>query len=238
MPKPVIGITADVKASDDDLRSPSTFSVKSNYVDAIAAAGGTPMLVPPGADPDEVLEILDGLLIPGGDDIDPKHFGQELHPKAELQHPMRFDAEAKLYRKAPPTLPILGICYGCQFINVLQGGSLTQHLPDIDGAAVHTGGPIQQYRLEEGSKIATAVRANVAEGRSYHHQAVLEPGDNVAITGYSEDGTVEALEVTDRSWTVAVQWHPERTLDNAGMQHLFRTFVEQAAKYAGAKRGH
>lgn len=229
--KPVIGITADVKPSDGDARAAYDLRVRGNYAQAIAGAGGVPVLVPPEADAAAILQLLDGLLIPGGNDIDPVHFGQELHPKAELQEPLRFDAEAALYKGAPPDLPILGICYGCQFVNVMQGGTLIQHLPDVEGSETHTGGTLQRYELTPGSKVADAVGAESVMGKSYHHQAILDPGAGVAVTGYAADGTIEAIEVESRKWTVAVQWHPERTLDDMAMRNLFRAFVDAAAAY-------
>ncbi|MHB8635615.1 MAG: gamma-glutamyl-gamma-aminobutyrate hydrolase family protein [Fimbriimonadaceae bacterium] len=233
--RPVIGITADVKATDGDPRASYDLRVKGNYAQAVADAGGIPILIPPEAAAAEIVEVIDGLLIPGGDDIDSVHFGQTLHPKALLQNPRRFEAESALYRAAPKGLPILGICYGCQFINVMEGGSLIQHLPDVAGTSTHTGGELQAYDLEPGTKVAEAIGATRAEGKSYHHQAVEAPGTDVRVTGHAADGTVEAIEVTSRDWTVAVQWHPERTLEDAGMKNLFRALVREASAYR-AKR--
>lgn len=233
--RPVIGITADVKATDGDPRTAYDLRVKGNYAQAIAGAGGIPILIPPEAQASEIMEVVDGLLIPGGDDIDPVHWGHELHPHALLQNPMRFEAESALYRAAPKDLPILGICYGCQFINVMEGGTLIQHLPDVDGALTHTGGELQTYELEPETKVAKAIGSTRAEGKSYHHQAIEAPGDDVRVTGHAADGTVEAIEVTSRGWTIAVQWHPERTLDDEGMQRLFRALVAEASAYR-AKR--
>jgi len=235
---PVIGITADVKTNDGDARTPHDLRVKGNYAQAIAEAGGLPILVPPDAAAEEIVELIDGLLIPGGDDIDPVHFGQALHPEALLQNPLRYRAESALYRAAPKALPIFGICYGCQFINVMQGGTLIQHLPDLTGAMKHTGGEVQKYELEPESRVAKAIGSNHAEGKSYHHQAIEQPGRDVRITGHAEDGTAEAIEVADRDWTVAVQWHPERTLDDEAMRRLFRAFVEEAAAYRAQRRAH
>ncbi len=234
--RPVIGITADVKATEGDPRTPSDYRVKSNYAQAVAMAGGIPILIPPDAAAEDVVALVDGLLIPGGDDIDPSKYGQELHDKALLQHPQRFEFEAEIYKTAPKELPILGICYGCQFINVMQGGTLIQHLPDIEGSKVHTGGEMQNYHLQAGSKVATAIGKTETQGKSYHHQATETPGKDVKIVGHSDDGTIEALEVTSREWTVAVQWHPERTLEDEGMRNLFKALVGAASDYAAGRR--
>jgi gamma-glutamyl-gamma-aminobutyrate hydrolase PuuD len=193
-------------------------------------------LIPPDAAASDILALVDGLLIPGGDDIDPKEYGQDLHAKAQLQHPTRFEFEAALYRAAPADLPILGICYGCQFINVMQGGTLIQHLPDVEESETHTGGVVQSYQLEPGSKVAAAIGSTRAQGKSYHHQATETPGRDVKVVGHSEDGTVEALEVTSRDWTLAVQWHPERTLDDPAMRNLFLALVKAASSYALQKQ--
>jgi len=236
--RPVIGITADVKATDGDPRTAYDLRVKGNYAQAIAGAGGIPVLIPPEAEASEIMEVIDGLLIPGGDDIDAVHFGQKLHPQALLQNPMRFEAESALYRAAPKELPILGICYGCQFINVIQGGTLIQHLPDVEGSMTHTGGELQTYELEPGTKVAKAIGSTRAQGKSYHHQAVESPGMDVEITAHAADGTVEAIEVSTREWTVAVQWHPERTLEDEAMQSLFRTLVSEASAYRSRRLAH
>jgi putative glutamine amidotransferase len=233
--RPVIGITADVKSTDGDPRTAYDLRVKGNYAQAIAGAGGIPILVPPEADAEDIMGVIDGLLIPGGDDIDSVHWGAELHPRALLQDPLRFEAESALYRAAPKELPVLGICYGCQFINVMQGGTLIQHLPDIHGSMTHTGGELQSYELESETKVAQAIGSTRASGKSYHHQAVETPGTDVRVTGQADDGTVEAIEVTSRDWTVAVQWHPERTLDDQGMKNLFKALVDEASAYR-AKR--
>ena len=230
--RPIIGITADVKATENDPRTPSELRVKSNYAQAIAMAGGIPILIPPDAAAEDVVTLVDGLLIPGGDDIDPIQYGQPLHDKAVLQHPQRFEFESAIYKAAPKELPILGICYGCQLINVIQGGTLIQHLPDIQGSVTHTGGEMQTYHLEPGSKIAEAIGATVAQGKSYHHQATETPGEDVRIVGHADDGTIEALEVISRDWTVAVQWHPERTLEDPSMRNLFQALVAEATAYA------
>lgn len=230
--KPVIGICADVKSSRDD-RCDYELSLKGNYSDAIIDAGGVPIIIPPGADPEVVVRFIHGILIPGGNDLDPALFGQAQHPMAELQDSRRYAAESALYRIAPTEMPLLGICGGCQVINVIQGGSLIQHLPDTQSSAVHTGGIRQTYRIEPGSKAARAFGSTKVGGKSYHHQAIERPGENVKVVGTSEeDDVVEAIEVEGRRWTIGVQWHPERTLDDDAMRSLFSAFVMEAGAYA------
>ena len=234
--KPIIAITAEPHHDPEDARTKGKIELNWNYAQAVADAGGVPFIVPPMADMEVVAKVADGWLIPGGLDIDGKEFGQETHPKSELQDPSRFRGEKSLFEYASPDLPVLGICYGCQFINVVRGGDLIQHLPDVEGAAAHTGGVLQEYTVDGDSKLSTAIDTDVIKGKSYHHQAVDRPGNNLKVVGRNEDGTVEALEATDRPWLIGVQWHPERTLEDTASQKLFQSFIEAAGRYAQTKR--
>ncbi len=201
----------------------------------MAEAGGIPLLIPPMADMDGIAGLIDGWLIPGGDDIDAKHFGEENHPKVELQDPARFEGEARLYKAIPDDLPVLGICYGCQFLNVIRGGSLIQHLPDVVGHEQHTGGTMQKYEVDPASKLGGVIGTSVIEGKSYHHQAVGNLGADLTITSRSEDGTVEAVEATDRPWVIGVQWHPERTFEDPHTRKIFDTLIQSATAYKESK---
>lgn len=234
--KPIIGISVDCRQDSEDPRTRGNLSLNWNYAQAVSDAGGVPVLIPPTADMDALAEIVHGWLIPGGADIDAARFGEANHPKVELQDPARFDAEARMYRAIDPELPVLGICYGCQFLNVVRGGSLEQHLPDRVGHESHTGGTLQSYPLRE-SKLREIVGEAQATGKSYHHQAVARVGEGLNVVSEHEDGTVEAIEATDRPWMIGVQWHPERTLEDSGTKRLFEDFVRQAAAYAEGKEG-
>jgi putative glutamine amidotransferase len=236
--KPIIGITVEPTGKPDDVRTRGDVKLNLNYIQAVSDAGGVPLLIPPYADAETVIPLLDGLLFPGGDDIDPARYGQEQHPSNQLQDPLRFESESALYKAAPADLPILGICYGCQVLNVLQGGSLHQHLPDVFDSEPHTGGVVQEYRITEGSKAAESLGATSVTGKSYHHQGVDRPGTDVTVTGWASDGTVEALEVDSRDWAVGVQWHPERTLDDSAMRNLFSSFVKRAATFKAKREDH
>lgn len=131
---------------------------------------------------------------------------------------------------------MLGICYGCQVVNVLRGGSLDQHLPDGLGHDEHTGGTMQKYVVNVDSRLSQSTETAVIEGKSYHHQAVGRLGEGLWVTAKSEDGTVEAIEANDRPWLVGVQWHPERTPDDPATQRLFKRFVQAAAEYRATRR--
>jgi putative glutamine amidotransferase len=229
---PIIAITADVDLEPENARTRGRLSVNWNYAQAVAEAGGVPIIVPPMADMARIAPMIDGWLIPGGSDIDASHFGEENHPKVDLQAPERFAGERSLYEKVPSELPVLGICYGCQFLNVVRGGSLIQHLPDVEGRAEHTGGVMQTYEIRSDSHVAEILGSDRVEGKSYHHQGVGRVGEGLEAVGRSEDGTIEALEATDRPWVVGLQWHPERTTEDPAMRRLFTEFVKAAAEYA------
>jgi gamma-glutamyl-gamma-aminobutyrate hydrolase PuuD len=235
--KPIIGITAIPHPDPSDLRSGGKLQLNWNYADEIAKAGGVPVLLPPMADASEVANILDGWLIPGGDDIDASNYGQTNHPKAELVDKGRFDAESRLWNAVDPAMPILGICYGCQFINVLSGGSIIQHLPDVLGHEEHTAGTLQHYGIDVSSRLSEILCAEGVEGRSYHHQAIDRVGEGLKVVGRHADGTIEALETSDSRWLFAVQWHPERTPEDGPTQRLFAQFVAAAFEFRQSRRG-
>lgn len=229
--KPVIGITVDLYASEDPILGPE-YKLRANYCQRIVEAGGNPIILPTLADMTEAVHLLDGWLIPGGRDIDPVHFGQERHPASELQDPSRFRTERALYEMAPAGMPILGICYGCQFLNVMRGGDIEQHIPDRTNNRVHEGGTVQQYQVAPESQTHAVLGAAVVEGRSYHHQALGQVGANLEVSARHEDGTIEAIEdIRPDRWLFGVQWHPERSPDEAATQRLFASFIEAARRY-------
>ena len=233
--KPLIGISVESRHDEADARGQGHLHLNWNYASMVAEAGGVPILMPPTADPETLAGLIDGWLIPGGADIDARRWGEENHEKVELQHPSRFDFEASLYRAADPELPIFGICYGCQFLNVVRGGTLIQHVPDVVGHGGHSGGNMQEYAIESASKLAAESGADRISGKSYHHQAVGRLAVGLAITARAEDGTIEAVEANDRPWQIGVQWHPERTPSDPPTRRLFEAFVAAAGRYKEAK---
>lgn len=228
--KPLIGITVESKHAPQDDRSHGEIRLNWNYAEMVSLAGGVPLVLPPTSDTAVIAGLIDGWLIPGGMDIDAARFGEENHPMADLQDPSRYDFESCLFDRVPNELPILGICYGCQFLNVKMGGALEQHIPDRTGNGHHSSGELAEYSIEGGSKLASIVGPSVM-GRSYHHQAVSKLAEGLSVNAHHADGTVEGVEVTARPFVVGVQWHPERTPDDEGSQRLFAAFVEAAATY-------
>jgi len=228
MTRPLIGITGDLVAADDSRAGGARVQLNVNYAEAVHVAGGNPILLTPFTDIDQITPQLDGVLIPGGADIDAAHFGEVNHPKNELQHPMRFQLEERLYRALSPETPILGICYGCQFVNVMQGGTLEQHTPDRVGNEEHSSGVLQTYVVNPDSKLFGIVGSEEVRGKSFHHQAVGKVGQDLRVVANHADGTVEALEFTNGRWGVLLQWHPERTPNDPETERIFAAFVAAA----------
>ncbi|HRI43325.1 MAG TPA: gamma-glutamyl-gamma-aminobutyrate hydrolase family protein [Fimbriimonadaceae bacterium] len=233
--KPIVGIVADSQIDPADPRTGGTIKLNYNYAEQITQAGGNPVLLTPCTDVAQVAPMLDGWLIPGGDDIDARHFGQQNHPEANLVDPARFEAERRLYAAVDPELPILGICYGCQFLGVMHGGTLDQHLPDRLGTDEHITGTLQEYALEPSSRLAGLVGSNSVHGKSYHHQALDQIGHGLKVVGRHADGTIEAVESTSRPWLFGVQWHPERTPNDEATRRLFGAFIEASRAFAARK---
>lgn len=231
---PLIAITVDAYPDPSDERKGGELKLSWNYARAVAEAGGVPLLVPPMADMNVIAGLIDGWLIPGGDDIDASYWGEQNHPKVKLMARERHEADQRLYALVDPEMPIFGICYGCQFLNVIRGGSLIQHLPDVVGHEGHSGGAEEEICIEPGTKLGSMV-GHVATTRSYHHQAVGRLGAGLKQTAAHTDGTVEGFEAEDRPWMVGVQWHPERCLDQAASRRMFSEFIDQARAFKAKK---
>ena len=200
------------------------------YADAVARAGGVPVLLPPvpGADATAVVARLDGLVVTGGADVDPGRYGAEPHARTVTWRTDRDAWELSLLEAADArSLPVLGICRGMQVMAVHRGGSLDQHLPDLVGHETHSpGGPefgSVEVRTCPGTRLEMLV-GPTGDVACHHHQAVREhPGFTAAA--FAEDGTLEAMEAPGDRFLLAVQWHPETRAD-AG---LFSGLVAAAA---------
>jgi putative glutamine amidotransferase len=217
------------------------FGLPETYVAELRRAGARPLLLPPGPSGPaaELLEPFDGLLLTGGGDLDPGRYGAAPHPATERVDPERDELELALAVAASERdLPTLAICRGVQVLNVAFGGSLLQHLPDLDGLATHCGDDgadpvIHRLRLQAGSRLAEAVGGLEADGYSQHHQGIDRLGAGLHPTAWSADGLVEAVE-RERGWTVGVLWHPEETAATDRAQHaLMAAFVERCARFGG-----
>jgi putative glutamine amidotransferase len=210
--------------------------VADTYVAAIQSSGALAVLLPvePNA-PERLLDRIDGLLLIGGADLDPRSYGQEPESGVEATYRERDDFEIALTRAAVERgMPYLGICRGMQVLNVALGGNLNQHLVLDDGTTPHRRivgtfeGNEQTIRLEPGSLAARALDEEIHEGRCHHHQAVDRLGSGLVVTGRAEDGVPEAIELSGGGWVLGVQWHPEA----AEKRELFQAFVAAARDWA------
>jgi putative glutamine amidotransferase len=214
------------------------------YIEAVQLAGGIGLLVPPDpavvADPDRILDLVDGLLLSGGSDIDPAAYGEEPDPHTTGFVPARDQLELALVRAAiARDMPVLGICRGCQLLNVARGGTLIQHVPDVVhndehrryvGTFVGNDHPVE---LEPATLAARAAGELHHNTKSHHHQAVDRIGDGLVVTGRSSiDGLAESIEMPEQTYVLGVQWHPEA--DPAS--HVVASLVEQARSYRSVRR--
>lgn len=196
------------------------FAVPEGYVAGLRRAGARPLLLPPTPDvpAEDLLAPFDGLVLAGGGDVDPFRYGAESHhPAVYGVDPLRDEAELALVKAAIALgLPTLAICRGMQVLNVALGGTLHQHLPDIQGIDLH-GHPTRQSSVLHDVKVSTGTRLAAACGRevlrctSHHHQGVDRLGAGLTEVAWSGDGLVEGVEVEGDGWVVGVQWHPEMT---------------------------
>lgn len=224
----------EVKGWRDD-----SVALPASYLRALHRAGGQEgILAPQRMAPGEVaalLERFDGLLLIGGGDVDPKHYGEDPLPEC-----YGIDTEADLFEMQLVRaaihrgMPVLAICRGFQVLNVAMGGTLDQHITGREGLVGH-GIPgvrpdLHEVRLEPGTWAAKAMGAETVTVSSSHHQAVARVGEGLVVSGRAPDDIVEAMEHPDGSWVVAVQWHPERRAEeDPANQGLFDALVEQAA---------
>jgi anthranilate synthase component 2/putative glutamine amidotransferase len=211
--RPVIGISTYREQARWGSWDVPAVLLPANYVDAVATAGGEPILLPTGATSPDIVSHLDGLVLAGGADLVPESYGQEAGPRTTVVRPDRDASETRLLEVALDRgLPVLAICRGMQLLNVVLGGDLVQHLPDEPGVGEHDPGPgrftRREVRLAADSQLATLL-GDRAAADCHHHQALGKLGTGLVAVGWAEDGTVEAVERAGSEFCVGVQWHPE-----------------------------
>jgi putative glutamine amidotransferase len=224
--KPLIGITTYVEPASWGHWHLDAALVPYDYVRAVERAGGRAMLVPPDDEGiDEVLDVLDGLVFSGGNDMSPGSYGAEPDPATGGVNPARDRGELALLTAAlERDLPVLAVCRGVEVLNVARGGDLVQHLPDVVGHEEHRAvvGEFSEHavRVDPGSRIGE-VRGPV---KSHHHQGLGRIGDGLREVAWAADGVVEGVEDPQKPFLVGVLWHPEAGED----QRLFEQLVEAA----------
>jgi gamma-glutamyl-gamma-aminobutyrate hydrolase PuuD len=237
--RPRIGITTYLTTARWSYWEMPAALLPGGYLEGVRLAGGLPLLLPPTtegvAEPGEIVDTLDGLVLIGGPDLGVDLYGSpEPHPETGAKEELRDAFEASLGREARERgLPVLGICRGMQLLNVLAGGTLTQHLGDVVDLAPHRPGPGQFGRhpveIEPGSGLHELLGDEVTV-HSTHHQGVGQIGDGLRVAGRAPDGTVEAVEDPEHPFCVGVLWHPEEEPGTGGAP-LFWGLVEAARAY-------
>jgi len=233
--RPIIGVTLSAQVRMDT----ASRQAAEAYCQALTAQGADTVELVPGEMPPRV-EVLDGLLLAGGVDVGPDHYGEAGHTRLGRVDPMRDAMELPLTRQAAAQgLPVLGICRGAQVIAVASGGKLHQDLPSDLGTSAHAVegevGARHRVRVAAGSRLGAILGVDALEVNSFHHQAISAVGPGLQAVAWSEDDVVEAVESESAVFLIGVQWHPERMLESESARRLFAVFAEAARDYAKGK---
>jgi putative glutamine amidotransferase len=232
MSRPTIGITSYWRDAVMGAWTLDAACIAQGYVEGVRLAGGRALVLPPDPlwehEPGDVLELLDGLVVAGGEDVGADLYGQEPHPRAGPKHHRRDAAELGLVAGAlDRDLPVLAICRGIQLLNIACGGTLVQHLEDVVDQTPHRLDDSSWGQHEVVTVAGSRTRAIVGERplvRSHHHQGIGRVGMGLTVSAHAHDGTIEGLEVAEGRFCVGVLWHPEADVPGSG-QPLFEGLV-------------
>ena len=250
--RPLIGVTtSEVRRSEGVRQTPQgeppqvEMALGLKYLRAIEAAGGLPVVLPPLRSDalEPLIEQLTGLCLSGGPDLGPETYGQERHPELGPTEDDIDRLELALARLAwRRRMPLLAICRGAQALNVSRGGTLVQHLPDLDDHSVRhrQEAPSEHLthaiEIEKGSLLATVMGTTTPRVNSFHHQAIDKLGRGLRVVARSPDGVVEGIEAPDLGYVLGVQWHAECVAERPEQAALFEGLVEAAREYARSHR--
>ncbi|WP_328354098.1 gamma-glutamyl-gamma-aminobutyrate hydrolase family protein [Mycobacterium sp. NBC_00419] len=239
--RPVVGLTTYLQQAQTGVWDVHASFLPGIYIEGVTLAGGVAALLPPQPVDAEiaqrVLDRIDGLIITGGKDVDPGAYGHDPHPSTDEPARDRDAWEFALIDAAlRRRMPVLGICRGAQVLNVALGGTLHQHLPDLLGHTRHQQGnavfSTSTVRTVEGSKLAALI-GETSDAQCYHHQAIDRLGEGLVVSARDTDGVIEAVEMPGHDFVLAVQWHPEETLDDlrvfAGLVDAARVYTTERA---------
>jgi putative glutamine amidotransferase len=234
MTRPVIGVSCYLEPAQWGAWSLTAALLPHWYLDLFHEAGVDIVLLPPGNDA-AVVDRLDGLVLVGGADLDARLYGAEPDTTADEPRLTRDASELGLYRAARERgLPVLGICRGLQVMAVAHGGSLVQNLPDVEGTLVHRERPGQfvdhKAAFAPGTLAARIFGTEPVVVNSSHHQAVADAGD-LLVSGWADDGSIEACEDPSADFCIGVQWHPEHPDRRSADLPLVRALAHAAGRY-------
>ena len=236
MKQPFIGITTTRREADER----SKISCQENYIRSILTAGGIPLLIPLGLSLEQrtrIVEQLDGIMLTGGGDIHPRYFNGKSHSTVYGIIPDRDELEVSLVNLAMQHhKPLLGICRGCQVMNVALGGTLITDIPtQFNGSINHSTSDDNPWptiahsvNIVEKSRLAKIISEQQIEVNSRHHQAVEKVAPGTIVSAVSPDGLIEGIEAIDHPFCIGVQWHPEGMPSDPNAKELFAAFVEAA----------
>lgn len=232
---PIIGITTHSRNDAGEYILPGT------YVDAVQAVGGTPILLPPCANPERLLSAIDGLIFSGGGDIHPALYHGEMHSTIYGTDDDRDQFEFQLAKRAiASSIPVLGICRGLQILTVASGGQLIPHMPDVYGDSVvhrldHPRRPIEHdVSIKSETQLNEILGVETMPIVSWHHQAAQSVPTGWRLAAQASDGSIEALEHEQHPWMLALQWHPELSATHPAHQRLFQAFVAASSETIGS----
>jgi putative glutamine amidotransferase len=240
--KPIIAITTYGRFEKETASDyyPHHFCLPTLYIDAVRRAGGIPFLLPPGeTDLEAVLAIVDGVLLTGGGDVNPTEYGGNVeHPELGGIDWERDGSELKLVRMLANNgrfLPTLAICRGMQVVNVALGGTLHEHIADVQPEDIHRGADggwtVHTVDVVPSSLLAEVMQAERVSIYAGNHQAVKQVAPGLRASAKAADGMIEAVEHTGLPWLLGVQWHPEKSAaEDPTQQRLFDELVQEAGR--------